>query len=114
MPFENTIWNLTHLGTEAVKVTSGTRRASLQFHADAERVSGSAGCNRLSGQYKRKANALSFTPLVTTRMVCPDAMDVESRFLMALGQVARCRILGSRLELYDAKGTLLARLEADS
>jgi hypothetical protein len=39
-------------------------------------------------------------------------MDQEQAFLGALGQAARWRVVGSHLELFDAGGVPLARLEA--
>jgi heat shock protein HslJ len=114
MALDGTNWRLTHLGKEAITTPASTRAASLQFHATERRVSGSTGCNRLSGRYKHDGQRLSLPPLETTRMICPDAIDIESRFLAALQKVARYRIVGSQLNLYDAKGVLLARFAARS
>jgi putative lipoprotein len=57
------------------------------------RVSGSGGCNRMSGSATIDGARISFSPLAATRMACtPAAMDQESRFLAALGEVRRWEI----------------------
>ncbi len=104
--FTDTDWRLVSLGGEAVPAETGGRPVELRFTADGK-VQGSAGCNRLSGVYTREGGALKFGPLATTRMACP-AMDLERRFLEALGATARWRIVGGALELSDASGRSLA------
>lgn len=106
---ESTTWTLTHLGLDPVAPPSSSRAPSLRFHAPERRVSGATGCNRLSGSYTREGNKLRFLPLVTTRMLCPNAMDLEARFLGVLERVTRFRIVGTRLNLYDVKGVVVAR-----
>ena len=55
------------------------------LHADGGRVSGSSGCNRISGGYSLDGAALSFGPLAGTRRACaPALMELEQRFLTAL------------------------------
>ena len=53
-------------------------------------VSGSTGCNTFSGEVAIDGNALSFGPLVTTRMACADpaANAQEEAFLSAMERVS--------------------------
>ena len=104
--FTDTDWKLVSLGGEAVPAETGGRPVELRFTADGK-VQGSAGCNRLSGVYTREGGALKFGPLATTRMACP-AMDLERRFLEALGTTARWRIVAGALELSGTSGRSLA------
>lgn len=55
------------------------RPTALAFEAD--RLSGSAGCNRFSGSYSVADGTLTAGPLMATRMACPGAgMTQESAF----------------------------------
>ncbi len=110
--FQETVWRLTHLGTDPVEASQASGEAGLQFHAADLKVSGSTGCNRVAGTYTVTQGALTIGPLATTRMACPGLERLERRFLDALGRVARFAIEGSQLVLSDTGGTVLARFEA--
>jgi heat shock protein HslJ len=83
------------------------------------RVSGSDGCNRLTGPYERKGTpsassadgALTFGQLAGTQMACPDSSDIERRFREALSGTSHWRINGNRLEFHGATGKPLAVFE---
>lgn len=63
---------------------------TLNF-TEAGRVSGSTGCNSLSGSYTATGTTLTFSPLVTTRRACvaPVLNAQETRFTSALqGEMA--------------------------
>jgi heat shock protein HslJ len=45
-------------------------------------------------------------------MACVQGMETENAFLEALGKVAKWKIIGQHLELFDASGKLVARFEA--
>jgi copper homeostasis protein (lipoprotein) len=111
-PLENTRWKLTRLGDRAVTVAAGQREPHLVLNGETGRVTGSGGCNQLSGRYDAEDGSLTFSALATTRMACAAGMDVERRFLSALRATSRAEITRQRLELFDANGRLLARLEA--
>jgi heat shock protein HslJ len=110
--FEKTVWVLTHLGTEAVPASDSVREARLQFDKTDLQVTGSGGCNRLSGRYLLSGNRLTLTPLAMTRMACVDGPNVEDRFVEALAQVVTFSIVGQELDLFDSGGKLLARFKA--
>ena len=114
-PLEGTRWTLTRLGDKAVTIGAGQREPHIVLNPETGRVTGSAGCNTLSGRYETEDGSLAFSALATTRMACPGGgMDVERRFLSALRATSRTEITQQRLELYDVNGRLLARLEARS
>jgi heat shock protein HslJ len=55
------------------------------------KVSGSAGCNTMAGDYQRDGDRLSFGALSTTRIACAlpaGVMQQEAEVLDALGEVA--------------------------
>lgn len=75
-------WRIAALNGNAVE---GPRPATLSFTAD--RISGSTGCNRLSGGYTLEMGRLSAPRLATTRMACAgDAMETERALLDLLDE----------------------------
>jgi heat shock protein HslJ len=76
-------------------------------------VSGSAGCNNYTAQYKLEAASLTIGPAAATRKMCVNPeriMEQEQQFLKALETVATARFEGDRLELRTATGALAATL----
>jgi len=72
------------------------------LRVDARGVSGRAGCNSYAGAIGQSGapGDIRFGPFVTTRMMCPDsAMQVESRFLAALGEAVKVGFLTGRLAI---------------
>jgi copper homeostasis protein (lipoprotein) len=113
MPLRGTTWNLVQLGNTPVAALPEGRRAHLVLDANAPQLSGSGGCNRLMGGFETSGSALRFTGVGGTRMACPpELMSAENALLQALDKVASWKSSGTRLELSDAQGVLLARFEA--
>ena len=109
---EDTYWKLMRLGGNAVVVVENQREPHIVLRSEEHRVTGSTGCNRLTGSFTRQDAELSFGQMVTTRMACVHGMETEAAFAAALGEVRAWRIVEDRLELYDADGELLMELEA--
>lgn len=114
LPLIGTEWTLTTItsGDVATSVISGTV-ITVALTSD-DSVSGSAGCNRYHGTYAQTGDRLSFSPLATTKMACPDdVMAQESVFLDVMGRVASYTIDGSRdhLTLKDETGASLLVFE---
>lgn len=110
---EDTDWRLIEVRGQAVAaVENRPQQPGLRLQSATRQFAGSGGCNRLIGSFQRDGAALRFSPSVTTRMACPVGLETEEALVAALDQVARWRILGRRLELIDAAGVVLARLEA--
>lgn len=110
---ESLDWRLVRLGDEPVATGPGQREASLHLDARTGRASGSGGCNRFTGAFRRQGGRLTLGPLAATRMACldPAAGRTETRFLAALEATAAYRVAGRRLTLLDAAGAPLAVLE---
>lgn len=71
------------------------------------RVSGTGGCNRMSGQAKFAGDTIRFGAIASTRMACtPAAMNQERKFFAALEDVRRWRVDPARgkLTLLDGLG----------
>ena len=112
VPLENTYWKLTRLGGKAVTVTAKQREPHFVLDDKTKRIAGFGGCNRFTGTYQQNGDRLTFGKMAMTFMACPEEMETERDFAAALEQVRSWKILGDLLELFDASGTLLARLEA--
>ncbi|ULQ51065.1 META domain-containing protein [Flavihumibacter fluvii] len=104
-------WSLIELDGQAVASDS---KAHLLFSpGQVTRVSGNAGCNRLSGSVALAGESgLAFSPLAVTRMACPET-TVEPQFLKALEKVNDWRIANKELYLYDGE-KLLAKFRGDA
>lgn len=111
-PLENTYWKLTDVGGAPATSASQRQEAHIILNSEDHHVSGSSGCNGLSGGYEFSGNHLTFTQMASTRMACAEGMDTEAAFLKALDQVRMWKIDGQQLELLDADGKALATLSA--
>lgn len=110
---EDTEWKLVALGEEAVTPPqAGRAGAGLLLRAADKRAAGSDGCNRFMAGYELEADRISFSQAASTMMACVDGEEVARRYMQALSATARWRVLGRQLELYDADGRLLARLQS--
>lgn len=82
-------WNLVELNGHTI--TSADYRPFFLFDMAQKRYSGSAGCNRMSGELaydEGQPGKLKFGRALTTRMACP-ALDAEQAFLSAMEKVVR-------------------------
>ena len=83
---------------------------TLTFGSEGEqanRISGSGGCNRYFGSYTLTNDNFSISPLGSTRMACsPERMAQEDRFFQALSAVTHYEISGDALLITYTGGTL--------
>ena len=112
-PLAGTRWRLVALGEDPVRAADSARAAHLVLAAEGARLSGSDGCNRMVGGYALDGARLSFSGIGTTRMACAEGMEEAAAFARALAATAGHRLAGDRLELLDASGRVVARLEAE-
>ncbi|WP_202395845.1 META domain-containing protein [Stappia sediminis] len=87
--------------------------AQTYFEIGADgRISGSGGCNRMTGQAEIDGDQIKIGPLASTRMACPDAlMNQEQTFFQVLEEAVAFRIDTdqNKLFLIGAKGEIIAR-----
>jgi heat shock protein HslJ len=106
-------WIAVDVGGQAVNVPADAKSPALRFDAAEHRVSGSTGCNNLTGSYTQTGAALTFSPPATTRMMCPEPFAaLETRFLAAMTKTASYTIDGSTLTLRSSAGETLATFKA--
>lgn len=106
----NTRWRPVRIGDRDVVVTGQEREPWIMLEPRYLRVTGSGGCNRISGNYDVGEGTLTFGKLATTMMACP-TMDTEAEFIRALENTRRYRVRGRTLDLMDGGGRVLVRLE---
>jgi heat shock protein HslJ len=111
-----TRWVLRQVGGQPVAEVAPPGQAPYLFISAAGTAEGQGGCNRFRGALKPITDdgELQFSPLQSTRMVCPELVT-EQAFSQALENTHAYRITGKLLLLYaDAErtGTPLAQLEA--
>lgn len=77
---------------------------SLKFGTDGQ-VSGSLGCNSFGGEYTQKDGQITFGPLVSTMMACPEPqMSQESASFAVLSGSVDFTLNGDTLTIQDASG----------
>lgn len=106
----NTRWRPIRIGDRPVIVSDGRQEPWIELDPRSMRVTGSGGCNRITGRYESGDGGLRFGPLISTKMACV-SMETETAFLRALGETRSYRVRGRTLDLLDDRGRLLARLE---
>ena len=75
--------------------------------AQADRISGSGGCNRYFGSYTLTNDRINISPSGSTRMACqPDRMEQEDRFFQALAAAERYELNDDELLIIYVGGTL--------
>jgi heat shock protein HslJ len=86
------------------------RRARLVLGRDG-RLGGHNSCNAMTGTFTLRGERISFGPIATTRMACPELQrEQEDRILSALELAATARVRADGLlEIRDADGRGLLR-----
>jgi copper homeostasis protein (lipoprotein) len=107
----NTYWKLVRLGNRPVTVNPDQREPRITLRANGQ-ADGSTGCNQFNGRYEVDKERLTFGPMASTRMACPDGMEQEAAFLAALESAVRFKVINEHMELYDAGGEMIARFES--
>ena len=110
-PFENTYWRLTDLGSTPARIVA-QRAPNFTLHSANKTVTGSGGCNRISGTYLLRGDRITFGRFTSTMMACSAGMDIERAYLNALARSVQWRIAGQRLELLDSRGVRVAGFDA--
>jgi uncharacterized lipoprotein NlpE involved in copper resistance len=106
-PLEGTRWMLTRLGETDVSA-SGDAAPYLLLDPAGERLSGSTGCNSMSGgyDYSVASGALTVGPITTTRMGCPAGVVDEAAYTQALQRATLATVTGETLVLRDGESEL--------
>jgi len=111
---EDTYWRLITLPNTVLPQPNTQQDRNFTLHSSNKTVSGSGGCNSISGPYTVTGDRLTFGRIMSTMRACADpiAMNAETVFLRQLPLVRRWRMTGQILELLDDSGRVLATFEA--
>ena len=108
-----TYWRATAIDGTPVIPQPEKRQAHLVFRQEGSRVSGSTGCNLITGTFSDTAPGLHFSQMAATKMMCAPPLDAQERaFLGAINATAARQLTGNVLELKDADGRVRLRFEA--
>jgi len=111
-PLEGT-WYATELAGKPTPKPDPNRETYLQFESGG-RISGSDGCNRLTGTYQLDGERVAFGQMASTQMLCLNSSGTEDPFRDALKNATRLTVTRERMELFDATGTRLAVFSSES
>lgn len=105
-------WVLSELAGQPLVADSNI---TANFNADGS-VSGSAGCNRYTGEFTASGDSISVSAnMAMTMMMCEQAiMDQETAYINTLGQVKTYSVADSQLTLKDASGKTILVFQAQS
>lgn len=96
-------WRLTSFGTVDSQTPALTdTKPRITFNVDGTLI-GNSGCNGYSGSYTVEGNQITFSPIVSTRMLCDKAiMEQESAMHQVLTGTASFKIQGNQLTLANS------------
>lgn len=103
-------------GQEIQLPEKAERQPDLYFNTEANRLYGSAGCNRYSAGYEAPGDGeLNLSPIAATKMMC-EHMELEQRYLAVLQQVKAYEYNPDirQIILLDEEGIIIARLRHES
>lgn len=100
---KDTYWKLVELNGQAIVTAPGQQREiRLTLASQGARAFGFSGCNPFTGSYEQEDGQLRFKQMASTMRACiAPFMELESRFLEALGASTGYRITGQRLTLNE-------------
>ena len=101
-------WTATKLGQEDLTAVKLSKPVTLKFEAD--RISANAGCNGMGGSYQTNGNRLTFGPIISTLMACPEpgVMERESLFGQILQETQSYSLTSTSLSLLNSDGVSMA------
>lgn len=106
----DTSWELSQLEDQTIDQSQVEGdKISFTLNSSDKTITGYSGCNFFRGTYTVTDNGtLSFSPLASTRMACPDSMINESQLFAIFDQADNFTISGNTLSLNKAKRAPLA------
>jgi heat shock protein HslJ len=106
---EGVDWVLERVADKTID-PAAPKKPSLRLDTAEKKMSGFAGCNRMFGSYELDGTSLHFGSVGATRMMCPDAMEIENAFMAALSATRSYMLKDGALALADSSGTTIAVL----
>ncbi len=106
-------YELEAVGDTVVEIPPDLERPTLLIDVEQGRMSGTDGCNRLSGEANvALGGSLSFGQLVSTRKACRSS-QLPRQYQAALSEVRSYVIRGGKLYLQNAGGEVVLRMREE-
>jgi len=109
-----THWRLIELNGKPIPAAKeGQKEIYIELNKPSGMVSGSGGCNRIMGSFTLgEGGRLTFSQMASTRMMCPEGMEVEAALLKVLGEANNYSQQGETLSLNLNRMAPLAKFTA--
>lgn len=91
------VWTLKSMGSEDVKALFAEKLPTIEFNAEGMAL-GNSGCNNYRTKVALEGEALTFGPLMGTKMACPQ-LDGEAKYTAILDGQLTAKIVGDVLTL---------------
>lgn len=106
VPISGSEWRVESLGASTRPFADGNARVAFD---EKGRISASAGCNRMGGEYTVNGNELAISRVMSTRMACfPEQKMLDEQALAeALSKATRLTIAQDKAMLSSADGVVL-------
>lgn len=92
-------------GTKVQNEKISKNLIGFEINTNNKSISGFSGCNRFMGKVaKLTTNSLTFSPLASTKMACPQSSFNEYEFLKIFEGVTTYKLKQEKLYLVDSKG----------
>lgn len=97
-------WFLNSMLVDGKVVEFGDNLLNLQFEADGN-ANGEGGCNSFFATYQAGTDgSITFGPVGSTKMACPDFMELENDYFSAISRVSQFRTSEGHLTLSSEDG----------
>lgn len=104
LPLEGHAWKLAVLNGKPVALTADQEQPTLAFDPGAGRITGSTGCNSMSGLYRLDGARVTIERVAMTRRACLNGGQTEQPYVAALEQARSWKTADGQLTLSDASG----------
>lgn len=81
----------------------------FEFDLAQQKMSGFAGCNQVGGNIRFEYKKIIFDPLISTRMYCQGASDIENEIMKVLNSQPTYDIKELRLYIESPEGSIILR-----
>lgn len=106
---ESTTWYWSHVEDATGVMFTPKKQGVFKMQFTPSRMSSATDCNTVGGSYRIDSNSLTFGPLMSTMMYCPDSE--ESLYVKFLTGVASFQLLPGMLRLSTNSGVVLVFVE---
>jgi heat shock protein HslJ len=100
-------WYLTEVGGSPVSPMAGDKQPHMLLDPEEKQTTGFAGCNNFFGRYELDGSLLTFGPMGSTRMACPDLeTGLEASVFEALERTRQWKQANEEMLLLDGDEVL--------